>query len=66
MKFLIRHNGKKKAAHLWRGNDTFCTMYSTGGLKKRLYSVYDEPFEYEICHMCNNNYKKVTGHRFMA
>lgn len=65
MQFLIRRsvNSRKSAAHIWRGNDTFCTMFSTGGMNPKRYIVHDDPCDRRICHMCNNNYEKVTGKR---
>jgi 5-methylcytosine-specific restriction endonuclease McrA len=34
MEYLYRTNKKKYVAHIWMGDDTACTMWSTGGLKK--------------------------------
>jgi 5-methylcytosine-specific restriction endonuclease McrA len=34
MNYLYRTNKKKYVAHIWMGDDTACTMWSTGGLKK--------------------------------
>ena len=58
MDCLIRIN-KGKIFHYWdvEKQDTFCTMYSTGGLKKSLYSVVDIEtiVNKRPCTMCNSN-----------
>lgn len=50
--FLIRNRGQKQKAHIWRGNDTVCRMWSTGGLKRKNFAICDSPQGHEICHMC--------------
>lgn len=53
-KFLIRKTGRKIAAHLWDGADTACRMWSTGGLKKKNYTVHADTQGHEVCVMCLN------------
>ncbi len=55
MKYLIRGKGigLKAVAHYWDGIDTYCRMWSTGGLNKRKYGVHDET-QLPICTMCTN------------
>ena len=54
MKYLARKR-KPRVAHLWNDarSDTFCRMWSTGGLKQSKYAVYDEN-ALDICLMCQN------------
>ena len=52
MQYLIRKSGTKQKAHIWLGRDTACRMWSTGGLKHDRFEVFDDPGEFEICHMC--------------
>lgn len=58
MKYLVPRINNKKKAHLWDESiydiqgDTFCKMFSTGGLKQKKYIVTDKPFDHEICTMC--------------
>lgn len=33
--FLLREGQKKQKAHLWNGIDTFCRMWSTGGINAK-------------------------------
>ena len=60
--YLIRNATKKQKAHLWTGKDTFCKMWSTGGLSlnhdPKAYSLFDSCLGREICSMCINNQQK--------
>lgn len=59
VKYLIRNKvNKKTRAHIWLGDDTACTMHSTGGLAKERYSLHNERYGLPICLMCINNMKK--------
>lgn len=43
-------------AHIWIGDDTACTMWSTGGLKTFKYKVYEElPEDCAICQTCERS-----------
>lgn len=53
MFYLLRKSLKSKA-HLWDGADTYCRLYSTGGLVKTKYQLFDETHEQPICTMCKN------------
>ena len=66
MLFLIRNtiHSHKSAAHLWRGNDTFCKMHSSGGMNPNKYILHDDPVDRRICTMCCNNYRKIAGKDF--
>jgi hypothetical protein len=65
MKYLIRKKKAKVAHYLDQGLngdiDTYCTLYSTGGLNKRKYIVFDDNAGLDICVMCEHNYKKQIG-----
>ena len=66
MKYLIRtttRSQKKKRAHIWLGNDTACTMYSTGGLRKGNTMLSDDSLGLPICLMCSNNAKLRSAER---
>lgn len=56
---------KKSKKHIWdsNNNDTYCTMWSTGGLKKNKDWLLSErePGK-ETCTMCINNYKRRKRH----
>jgi hypothetical protein len=41
----------KKTTHLWNGTDTYCRMWSTGGLKKSKYQFSDVRGD-NVCHLC--------------
>ena len=57
MKFLVAKNpDSKKKAHLWDDGDTYCRMYSTGGMGKKKYHVVDST-ERDVCQMCQNVFK---------
>jgi very-short-patch-repair endonuclease len=58
MKYLIKIKGDKKSAHLWNGVDTFCKMYSTGGINKNYVKITDTSENHPVCVMCNKNRKK--------
>lgn len=51
--YLLQKNNPK-VAHLWKGYDTACRMYSTGGLACRKYEVKDSACGMKICTMCRN------------
>ena len=53
IKYMVK---KKGAVHLWDGKDTFCRMWSTGGIKaKKKYVVTDQKPNGNICNMCEQN-----------
>lgn len=58
MEFLINMNKPTGKAHLWEDGDTQCTMFSTGGMRKTKYKVYQDHQQREICVMCLSNKKQ--------
>lgn len=62
MKYLYMRK-LKGAAHLWDDGDTYCRMYSTGGLKQRKYEVHDSREGRRICKMCNDVFESYSGYR---
>jgi hypothetical protein len=58
MKYLINLEKPKGRAHYWDDVDTFCKMYSTGGMRKKRYKVYDSQNAREICLMCQNAFNE--------
>ena len=55
MKYLIRNKKQKVKAHYWTGLDTYCRLWSTGGMNQDLdYIVSDNPEGKPICTMCDN------------
>lgn len=63
MKYFYNQKKKSTAAHLWNGNDTYCKMFSTGGLIKGIKKVHDELEDRRVCVMCQNNFKKLQPER---
>jgi hypothetical protein len=67
MNYLVPRKNNSHKAHLWDESvydvqgDTYCKMFSTGGLSKKKYIVADKPLGHEICSMCNAVYQKLTG-----
>jgi len=59
MKYLINTNKPSSRAHLWDDGDTYCKMYSTGGMRKKKYKTYDELQNHEVCLMCENVWKEI-------
>lgn len=68
MNYLVNQIKPKGKAHFWKealeiegiGHlqaDTYCHMWSTGGLKKDGWDVVDET-DKEVCSMCQNNWGK--------
>ena len=60
-KFLICNRSKEdktKKAHLWNGLDTFCNMWSTGGLGYK-YDLFNTDLHRDICTMCFNKKRKL-------
>lgn len=56
--YLLNPKKNKSVAHLWDGNDTVCTMYSTNGLRKKKQILSETTMGKRICVMCrtvNNN-----------
>ena len=62
MYYLIKKNGSN-VAHLWDDGDTYCRMYSTGGLAKNKYVVVKNRGEKTICAMCNNVFEQYSGYK---
>lgn len=62
--FLLRRGEKKQKAHLWNGLDTFCRMWSTGGLntKKGDFVLSSSTCGKEICSLCQN--KAPDGYQY--
>ena len=54
MKYLVNKKKESGKAHLWDDGDTYCKMYSTGGLRKKRYEVVDDKEDKEVCLMCQN------------
>ena len=52
--YLLNPNKPKSVAHLWNGSDTFCRMYSTGGLRKKKQIVSESTLGKKVCTMCQN------------
>lgn len=53
--YLVK-NKLSKLAHLWNGKDTWCRLFSTGGLKQENYKVVEQN-DLPICTMCDNKYR---------
>jgi hypothetical protein len=53
---------KKNVVHVWDGNDTFCRMWTTGGImRKERFEItkdYPEDVDREVCTMCANVLEK--------
>jgi len=58
MKYLVNPNKPASRAHLWDEGDTYCKMYSTGGMRKKKYKPTDDPQGKGICLMCQNVWKE--------
>ena len=56
MKYLVNLNKTNSRAHLWDEGDTWCKMFSTGGLRKKRYQVVEQT-DKEVCAMCRNVWK---------
>lgn len=60
MKYLVPRMQNKKRAHLWIESptgvdgDSWCRMYSTGGMAKKKYIVADKTLGHEVCQNCIN------------
>ena len=63
MKYLINLNKQKSRAHLWYDGDTYCKMYSTGGMRKKKYAVHDSTNNREICLMCQNVWNEIHQYK---
>ena len=59
MKYLYNPNKTKHAAHLWDDGDTYCKMYSTGGMTKKKKQVFDSPSDRRVCQMCQNVWRQI-------
>jgi predicted GIY-YIG superfamily endonuclease len=54
--YLFRINGKKQKAHIWDGEDTFCKMWSTGGInsKSENFSLFNSEMNKDVCSLCSS------------
>lgn len=55
--YLVRIK-KPKTYPLWNGENSFCKMYLTGGMKKKKYHLVEDIEGLEICTMCQNEAKQ--------
>lgn len=62
MKYLYKKS-TSGAAHIWDDGDTYCRMYSTGGLRKKKYETHDDADGRRICKMCNDVFEEYSGYR---
>ena len=51
---------RAKTKHLWNGLDTFCRLYSTGGMYPEKYGQVPES-DLPICTMCDRKDKAAKG-----
>lgn len=59
MKYFLHKRQHSKPAHIWDGKDTYCTQYSTGGIKASSpYVVSDTPQGRAVCILCKNRATK--------
>jgi len=64
MQYLINKNKEDGKAHIWDwgldgDGDTFCKMYSTGGLAKKKYTVVNELGDREVCSLCRAVWREI-------
>ena len=59
MKYLFNPNKPSTAAHLWDDGDTYCRMYSTGGMGKKEKRLFESPQNRRVCQMCQNVWKEI-------
>ncbi|MCD9519926.1 GIY-YIG nuclease family protein [Photobacterium phosphoreum] len=54
--FLFRKGKKKQKVHLWNGMDTFCRMWSTGGLNEQKgdFTLSSSTFSKVVCSLCKS------------
>lgn len=60
--YLVRKS-KPRVAHIWKGADTACRLYSTGGMRKKKYTVAYSATTLPICTMCDNVMMRDSGER---
>ena len=61
MQFMIRIKpNKRKVAHYFEDDDTYCRMWSTGGMRQSMYGVFDEAMNLPICKMCKSVYNDMN------
>lgn len=53
---------RKAIKHIWKGTDTFCRQYSTGGLNPKNYELVSES-ELPLCTMCDRKHKAYKGEK---
>lgn len=59
MTYLVHPRKPSKKAHLWDGLDTYCRMYSTGGISARShFRVFADPQGRPVCALCALKLKK--------
>jgi hypothetical protein len=61
--YLVHVVSKKAAAHLLRANDgenrdSYCRMYSTGGMRQAKYEISNTSGHRRICQMCQNVFER--------
>ena len=63
MKYLVNLNKENSKAHIWDEGDSYCKMYSTGGMRKKRYKVFEDTQNKEVCQMCQNVWNEI--HEFI-
>ena len=54
MLYLLNPRKKISKAHLWTGSDSYCSMFTTGGMRKEKQQLFETPLGKKICLMCSN------------
>lgn len=55
MKYFVHPRKPSKKAHIWTGVDTYCRMYSTGGISASSnFKVFDTPMGRPVCALCES------------
>lgn len=50
----------KNKMHIWNGHDSYCTMWSTGGLKQDRHVLMETPPAEIFCSNCVDQYRKLS------
>lgn len=51
MLYLVNTSTSSKS-HIWNGTDSLCRMWSTGGLSRSSYSLFNDPGANGVCKIC--------------
>jgi hypothetical protein len=60
--FMVPRNVNRRSGHIWKGDDTACRMWATGGIRhQEKYILANSLRSHPLCEMCRHNEAKARA-----